>query len=58
MNFKPILRALATANIAKAAEQTGLSRRTLFRIKAGDTNVNLGTYTKLEKWAAKQGCAK
>lgn len=58
MNFKPIQRALARANIAKAAEDMKLSKRTLFRIKAGSTNINLATYATLEKWAAKQGAAK
>lgn len=42
---------LRAASIPEVSQKTGLSVRSLFRIKAGETNITLATLNKLEEWA-------
>lgn len=53
MNLHRIRSLLAAPNVSipEVAKSTGVSIRTLFRIKSGESNINLRTYNALDTWA-------
>jgi hypothetical protein len=51
MDIQRIRSLLGSANIPATAEATKLSVRTLYRIKAGESNITLSTMNALQKWA-------
>lgn len=58
MNLPGIRKLLTSETIPEAAKATGLSVRTLWRIKAGAENITLATLCSLQRWGRDKKAAK